>query len=124
MDLPVVAVTDPPADAGYLADDFESFFGDQRDRLFRALVLLTRDAHAADEITQDAFCRVWERWARVRRLDDPVGYLYRTALNVQRSAYRRAARAARRAMSGSDADVRDPLGEAEAREEALRVLAL
>ena len=29
---------------------------------------------------QDALLKVWERWERVRDLDDPTGYLYRTAL--------------------------------------------
>ena len=47
---------------------------------------------------QDAFLRVWERWDRVGGMDDPVGYLYRTAMNLFRKRYRRAALSVRRAV--------------------------
>ena len=39
---------------------------------------------------QEAFVRVWERWDRVAGVEDPVGYLFRTAMNLHRSALRRA----------------------------------
>ena len=38
---------------------------------------------------QDAFLSVWERWDRVGEMDDPLGYLYRTAMNLFRKRYRR-----------------------------------
>ena len=47
---------------------------------------------------QEAFVRVWDRWGRVGSMEDPVGYLYRTAMNAFRSARRRAVRAARRTI--------------------------
>ena len=47
---------------------------------------------------QDAFLKVWERWDRVGRMDDPVGYLYRTAMNLFRKRYRRAMLAVRRTV--------------------------
>src|SRR5439155_23897716 len=78
------------------AADFESFYLATRVRLFRALVVVTRDVHAAEEVSQDAFVAVWERWDRVSRMSDPTGYLYRTALNGWFQTRRRAARAARR----------------------------
>ena len=43
--------------------------------------------------------KVWERWDRVRAMDDPTGYLYRTAMNAFRSRVRRALTAARRAVT-------------------------
>jgi RNA polymerase sigma factor (sigma-70 family) len=76
--------------------DFDSFYLAHRVRLFRGLVVMTRDVHAAEELTQESFVRVWERWERVKRMDDPTGYLYRTALNGWFQIHRRAARAARR----------------------------
>src|SRR6266540_3284133 len=76
--------------------DFEAFYLAHRVRLFRALVVVTRDVHAAEELAQDSFVRVWERWDRVRRLADPTGYLYRTAMNGWFQLHRRAARGARR----------------------------
>src|SRR5439155_7858655 len=98
--------------------DFEPFYRAHRVRLFRALVLVTRDPHAADEVAQDAFVRVWERWDRVRRMQDPTGYLYRTALNGWFQLRRRAIRAARRAAGGDPG--RDPLGIVEDRDELAR----
>ena len=98
---------------------FEDFFEAERGRLLRALYLLTGNREEAEEVLQDAFVAVWERWDRVQTMDDPTGYLYRTALNRHRSALRRAARAARRAVGqaeGGDlfaqADERDALARA------------
>ena len=67
-------------------------------RLFRALYVLTGSRDEAEDLAQHAFCRVWERWDRVAALDDPAGYLFRTAFNAHHSATRRAVRAARRVV--------------------------
>jgi RNA polymerase sigma-70 factor (ECF subfamily) len=77
---------------------FEGFYMANERRLFRALFVLTGSRDAAEDLAQQAFCRVWERWGRVEALDDPVGYLFRTAFNLHHSAGRRAVRAARRAL--------------------------
>jgi len=91
---PLAEDSAPPAPAPL--EDFESFYLRHRVRLFRALLVVTRDVHAAEELAQDSFVRVWERWDRVRRLSNPTGYLYRTAMNGWFQLHRRAARAARR----------------------------
>ncbi len=77
---------------------FDVFFEAERARLLRALYLLTGNRHEAEEVLQDAFIAVWERWDRVGTMDDPTGYLYRTAMNRYRSGLRRAGRAAKRAV--------------------------
>lgn len=77
---------------------FEGFYLANERRLFRALYVLTGSSHTAEELAQQAFCRVWERWDRVSGLDDPAGYLFRTAFNAHHSATRRAVRAARRVV--------------------------
>jgi RNA polymerase sigma factor (sigma-70 family) len=94
-----------------MAPGFEAFYLANQLRLFRALVVVTRDVHLAEEVAQEAFAKIWERWDRVRRTDDPVGYLYRTALNGWFQIRRRAGRAARR-MAGPHR-VADPLGTVE-----------
>jgi RNA polymerase sigma factor (sigma-70 family) len=84
---------------------FEGFFGSERASLLRALYLLSGNPEEAEEVMQDAFLAVWERWDRVAQMDDPVGYLYRAALNTQRNRVRRAMRVARRSVgraSGGD----------------------
>ena len=78
---------------------FEDFFGSEHARLFGALCLVTGDRHEAEEIMQDAFLRLWERWDRVGGLDDPSAYLFRTAMNVFRNRYRRASLGVRRTFS-------------------------
>jgi RNA polymerase sigma-70 factor (ECF subfamily) len=101
--------------------DFEAFFRDEHERLFRALWLLTRDRQEAEEVMQDAFLRVWERWGRVSVQPDPVGYLYRTAMNVWRSRLRRAAVAARKTVHPERRA--DEMAEVEERDVAVRALA-
>jgi RNA polymerase sigma factor (sigma-70 family) len=77
---------------------FEEFFETERRRLFRAIYLMTGSTHDAEELTQDAFLVVWARWERVRQMDSPTGFLYRTAMNAFRSRHRRLARSAKRSV--------------------------
>ena len=109
-----VTAADPPG-------TFGSFYEDERMRLLRALFLLTGNAEEAEEIVQDAFLAVWERWDRVATMDDPTGYLYRTAMNRHRSIGRRAARAARRAVGHAHGG--DLFAEADERDAVARALA-
>ena len=90
--------TDPQTAPPASGSAFDDFFAEYRTGLFGALWLVTRDRHEAEELTQDAFVKVWERWDRVRELDDPVGYLYRTGMNLSRNRRRRAGLAVRRAV--------------------------
>lgn len=81
-----------------IALSFEGFYMANERRLFRALFVLTGSRDQAEDLAQHAFCRVWERWDSVSVLDDPTGYLFRTAFNAHHSATRRAVRAARRVV--------------------------
>jgi RNA polymerase sigma-70 factor (ECF subfamily) len=101
-------------------DGFDRFFDEHRDRLYRALWLVGRDRSVAEEISQDAFLKVWERWDRVRELDDPAAYLYRTGLNLFRNRRRRAALALRRMVHASPA--RDEIAVVDARDAVVRAL--
>jgi RNA polymerase sigma-70 factor (ECF subfamily) len=69
---------------------FEDFFRDHHPRLFAALCLTTGSRHEAEEIAQEAFVRVLERWERVSSLENPGGYLFQTGMNLFRKRYRRA----------------------------------
>ena len=79
-------------------EGFEGFVSSNHARLYGALCLLTRDRYEAEDIAQEAFVRILERWEDVRGVADPTGYLFRTAMNVFRKRYRRAALAVRRAV--------------------------
>jgi RNA polymerase sigma factor (sigma-70 family) len=100
---------------------FEEFFEREKTGLFGALCLVTRDRHQAEELSQDAFLAVYERWDRVAVMENPSGYLYRIAMNAFRSWNRRATMAARRTVGLAAAS--DPIGEIEAHDAVLRVLA-
>ncbi|HEX6580238.1 MAG TPA: sigma-70 family RNA polymerase sigma factor [Actinomycetota bacterium] len=80
------------------AQSFEGFFEAESAAMFRRLCLVTGNRHEAEEVMQDAFLNVFERWDRVRQMDDPTGYLYRIAFNVFKRRSRRAAMALRRTL--------------------------
>ena len=77
---------------------FEEFFHTERDRLFRVMFVITKNRQEAEDLSQEAFVRVWERWDTIAAMENPIGYLHRAAMNLFRSRYRRALLAARRGM--------------------------
>jgi RNA polymerase sigma factor (sigma-70 family) len=99
---------------------FEAFFEAERVRLLRALYLLSGNTEEAEEVLQEAFIAIWERWDRVGAMADPTGYLYRTAMNRWRSRLRRAGRAARRMIG--QAHGHDDFADVEERVELARAL--
>ena len=99
---------------------FEVFFASEHARLFGALCLVTGDRSEAEEIMQDAFLRLWERWDRVATMDDASAYLFRTAMNVFRNRYRRAALALRKTISVAPTE--DALATVEDRDVVVRAL--
>lgn len=101
---------------------FEDFFEAEHERLFAALWLITRNRHEAEEVKQDAFLKILERWDRVATVENPTGYLYRTAMNLYRSRLRRAAVAIRKSAHMIPAD--DFVDRIEEREVVVRALAL
>lgn len=78
---------------------FEDFFRGQTQSLYAHLCLITGNRAEAEELAQDAFLKVWERWDRVADMEEPVGYLYRTAMNLFRKRYRRAMLTLRKSVS-------------------------
>jgi len=101
--------------------DFPEFFETEYRRLAKALFLVAGDPSEADELAQEALVRVFERWDRVRLMDSPTGYLYRIALNLNRSRLRRLASRMRHPLSLSEEP--DPSAGVEARDEVRRRLA-
>jgi RNA polymerase sigma-70 factor (ECF subfamily) len=99
---------------------FETFYDAESRTLFRRLWLVTGNPAEAEEIMQDAFLKIWERWDQVGAMDDPVGYLYRTAMNLFRNRYRRAMLGIRRSVGLAPS--RDDFAEADDRETVRRVL--
>lgn len=101
---------------------FEEFFEAERDRLFGLLFLVTSDRGEAEEIAQDAFLAIWERWDRVHTLENPAGYLTRTALNLFRKRHRRKAVLRRILPPARPSDPEEPADSRLMLSEALRAL--
>jgi RNA polymerase sigma-70 factor (ECF subfamily) len=118
MPMSVPAEREAAASSGTAS--FEEFFDAEGSRLFGALVLMSGNRAEAEEIVQDAFLRVWERWERVSTMKSPAGFLYRTSMNLYRSRLRRTAVAIRKAAHLLAQD--DALAEVEQRDEVARLL--
>jgi RNA polymerase sigma-70 factor, ECF subfamily len=91
-------------DRARLGLTFEAFFQAHHTRLLRALYVLTGSLAESEDLAQEAFLRLWHRWDQVRHMEDPEGYLFRTALNVARSYHRRIARRIRAPRPPDNAD--------------------
>jgi RNA polymerase sigma-70 factor (ECF subfamily) len=76
-------------------DDFDAWYRSEHARLVSVLTLVARNVAVAADVTDEAFARAYERWARVRKMAAPNGWVYRTALNELRRRHRRAALEAR-----------------------------
>jgi RNA polymerase sigma factor (sigma-70 family) len=83
-------------------------------------VFITGSSADAEELMQDAFLKLWERWDRIDTIDDPVAYLFRSALNGSRMRMRRTRMAARRLVPVASA--RDPFDDVNVREDVRRML--
>jgi len=112
-----------PGWQGAEGQTFEAFFERQHARLLRALYLLCGDAAEAEDLMQDAFLKVWERWDRVGRMEDPEGYLFRTGMNLWRSRARRALRATRRLALPRRPESHDPSTAVDDHDQVMRALA-
>src|SRR5690606_8723521 len=94
---------------------FEAFARDARPRLVRALA--PSRGQEALEGASEALAYAWEHWDEVRRMENPLGYLFRvgpvqdSAPAGRRPAHARGARPARRGAApgaGSPGATRDP----------------
>lgn len=100
--------------------DFDTFVEDEHERLYKALYFVTGNRQDAEDLTQDAFLKLWERRDQLDRIQDPTGYLFRVALNGFRMRRRRAAMALRKLAPVAEG--RDLFAEAEMRADVRRLL--
>lgn len=86
---------------------FRGFASARLPALLRFAHLLTGDPTAAEDLVQSALARTALSWSRVRRQDDPEGYVRRTMLNLQSNVRR--GRLWRESPTADLPDVREPL---------------
>jgi RNA polymerase sigma-70 factor, ECF subfamily len=99
---------------------FDAFVEEEHERLYKALYFVTGSREDAEDLSQDAFMKLWERWGTIDAIEDPTGYLFRVALNGFRMRRRRAAMALRRNVPLPE--TRDEFVEAEMRADVRRLL--
>ena len=90
---------------------FEEFYAASYRPLLRVLLPLVVDAHAAEELAQEAFLRAYRDWARLSTYDDPRAWLYRVGMRLAVSRWRRLRSAAAALVRyGPPSSVEEPDG--------------
>jgi len=74
--------------------DFEPFYLDTRDRVFRTILVIVRDRSLAEDAFSEAYTRALAQWSTLARHPAPAAWVVKTALNYLRSTQRTAARTA------------------------------
>lgn len=87
----------------------EAFCEANKQRLVGLLTLHCGDGHTAEELAQETLARVCIRWRSVARMGNPEAWMFRVAINLANSNFRRKA-AERKAKSRLQPDGfhRDP----------------
>lgn len=113
LSLAPVARSEPTT--AYGASTFTAFYREWFAPMARLAFLLVGDRHVAEEVAQDAFAQVLQRWGS---LDEPAAYLRTSVVNRSRDVHRRKRLVGRLALVARRDrvdDAPDPLWDALAR---------
>ena len=69
--------------------EFETYVHEIYPKLLRTAILLTADPSTAQDLVQATLEKIWLRWSRVHRADNPDAYTYRTLINTHNGWRRR-----------------------------------
>ncbi len=68
--------------------DFDAFYRDGARRVIHLVYASTGDLTLAQDCTQEAFARAWQRWSTVSGYDDPLAWVRTVARRLAISAWR------------------------------------
>ncbi|MGH3647848.1 MAG: SigE family RNA polymerase sigma factor [Micromonosporaceae bacterium] len=71
-------------------DDFDAFYQGTRQRVVATMYALTGDLSEAQDVTQEAYARAWQRWRKVSGYDDPEAWVRTVARRIAYSGWRKA----------------------------------
>src|SRR4051794_21990681 len=74
---------------GETAEDFDSFFRSHFERGARAAPLVARDPGTGQDLAQEAFARLFERWGDMDSEDHARNFAYKVAINLAKSHLRK-----------------------------------
>ncbi len=89
------------------ASELSEFIRREHPRLVGALTLHCGDRQLAEDLAQEALARVCDRWNAVSELEQPTAWLYRTAMNLSSSWFRRRAAESRAYARHGGVDSKD-----------------
>jgi len=72
------------------AERFDAFYVATSQRLFRQMYAMTGNRADAEECTQEAYARAWQKWTHVREAQNPEAWLRTVAWRIAASRWRRA----------------------------------
>ncbi|MDP9069304.1 MAG: sigma-70 family RNA polymerase sigma factor [Actinomycetota bacterium] len=84
--------------------EFDAFYREHFERVYRSVWLVVRDRDQALDAAQEAFSRAYARWRRLSEQDWAAGWVIVTALNASKPAPRRAVAPAPEIHSAQDAE--------------------
>ncbi|XVV03943.1 SigE family RNA polymerase sigma factor [Actinosynnema sp. CA-248983] len=102
--------------------EFAEYVAQRRPALMRFATVLTCQPWLAEDLVSDVLGRVYERWDRISRLDEPHAYVRRMVVNEYISWRRRLARTSPRAQI-TDTTLGDGADERAERDAMIRRLA-
>jgi RNA polymerase sigma-70 factor (ECF subfamily) len=71
--------------------DFDAFYAETRRRLVGQLYVILGNLGEAEDAVQEAYCRAWPRWSRLRHYGDPEAWIRTVAYRVAVSSWRKTA---------------------------------
>jgi RNA polymerase sigma factor (sigma-70 family) len=93
---------------------FDPFFHAHFEPVARAAALVSRDAAAGQDLAQEAFTRLLERWEQMGSDDHARNFAYRVAINLARSHLRKYGRVFLYGLRGPDDPGADPTARSDA----------
>lgn len=94
---------------GVDVEGFDRWYLQLHPVLLSSLLVVAGDPDEAREATDEAFARAFERWPRVKDMESPAGWVFRTALNVVKRRARRQS-LERRLLGRLAPEVEAPMG--------------
>lgn len=105
------------------AAQFDAFYVGSRRRVLHQVYAMTSDLAEAQDLTQEAYARAWQRWSRVSDCEDPEAWVRTVAWRLAASRWRRAKVGARALLRhGPAPDVAAPTPDTVALVSALKEL--